>query len=234
MSSRKERELNEEKDWNKIDEAVISSGNFLFKYQKQLIIAVAALIVIIGVYWAYKVFIVEPKTQDAQVALFKGEQYFQSGMDSLALNGDGNGYIGFIGIISEYGSTKTGDLAKAYAGLSYARLGQYEQALSYLKDFSGGDDMVTPAVKGAIGDCLVNTGKAEDAISYFESAAKDADDALLSPIFYKKAAIVYRDLKKYDKVIDLFTKIKNNYMASPEAAEADKYIAEANILKGGN
>ncbi|SHF01864.1 tetratricopeptide repeat protein [Dysgonomonas macrotermitis] len=232
MASRKERELNEEKDWNKIDEAVISSGNFLFKYQKQLLIAVIALVVIIGGYWAYKVFVIEPKNKEAQIALFRGEQYFQSGMDSLALNGDGNGYIGFIGIISDYGSTKAGDLAKAYAGLSYARLGQYEQALGYLKDFSGGDNMITPAIKGAIGDCLVNTGKAQDAVSYFEGAAKDANDALLSPIYYKKAAVVYRDLKNYDKVISLFTKIKNDYMSSPEASEADKYITEATLLKG--
>lgn len=234
MSSRKERELNEEKDWNKIDEVVASSGSFLFRYQKQLLIAVAALVLIIGGYWAYKVLVVEPKTKDAQVALFRGEEYFRSGMDSLALNGDGNGYVGFLAIIDEYGATKTGDLAKAYAGLSYARLGQYEQALSYLKDFSGGDHMITPAVKGAIGDCLVNTGKASDATSYFEGAAKDANDALLSPIYYKKAAIVYRDLKNYDKVISLFTKIKNDYMASPEASEADKYIMEATLLKGAN
>ncbi len=234
MASRKERERSEEQDWNKIDDTVIRSGSFIMNYRNQILIGVGAIIVLIGIYWGYKTFYVEPKTKDAQVALFKGEQYFQAGQDSLALFGDGNAYMGFESIISEYGSTKTGDLAKAYAGLSYARLGQYDKALDYLKGFSGGDAMITPAVKGAIGDCLVNTGKAQDAVSYFEGAAKDASDLLLSPIFYKKAAMVYRDAKNYDKVIELFTKVKNDYMASPEAMEADKYIQEATILKGSN
>jgi tetratricopeptide (TPR) repeat protein len=234
MSQRKERELQEEKDWNKIDEAVITSESFFIKNGKAILIGIGAVAVIVGLYFAYQQLYLLPKTKDAQVALFKGEQYFQAGQDSLALYGDGNGYVGFEAVINEYGSTKTGDLAKAYAGLTYARLGDYEKALSYLKDFSGGDAMITPAVKGAIGDCLVNTGKAEEAVSYFEKTAKDANDVLISPIFYKKAAIVYRDLKKYDKVIEMFTTIKNNYIASPEAADADKYIQEANLLKGAN
>jgi len=232
MATRKERERSEEKDWNKIDEAVIESGSFLMKYRNQILIGVGVIVLLIGIYWAYRSFYVEPKTKEAQAALFRGEQYFIAGQDSLALYGDGNAYIGFEAIINEYGSTKTGDLAKAYAGLSYARMGKYDQALNYLKDFSGGDEMVTPAVKGAIGDCLVNTGKADEAVSHFEKAAKEANDILLSPIFYKKAAIIYRDQKNYDKVIELFTKIKNDYMMSPEAAEADKFIQEATILKG--
>jgi tetratricopeptide (TPR) repeat protein len=232
MATRKERERIEEKDWKKIDETVIKSGSFLMKYRNYVLIGIAAIVVIIALIWAYKTFYIEPKTKEAQAALFRGEQYFLAGQDSLAIFGDGNAYIGFEAIINEYGSTKTGDVAKAYAGLSYARMGQYEKALDYLKDFSGGDEMITPAVKGAIGDCLVNTGKVDEAVSYFEKAAKEAQDMLLSPIFYKKAALACREQKNYDKVIKLFTTIKNDYMMSPEAAEADKYIQEATILKG--
>ncbi|MEN9917689.1 MAG: hypothetical protein RL662_125 [Bacteroidota bacterium] len=232
MSSRKERELSEELEFNKIEDAVIRSESFIFKYRNQIFGAIGVIVLFIGIYWAYNTFITTPKNKEAQVALFRGEQYYQEGQDSLALFGDGNGYVGFEAIVNEYGSTKTGDLAKAYAGLALVRMGKYEQGLTYLQGFSGGDVMLTPAIEGAIGDCLVNTGKAQDAISYFENAAKEADDILISPIFYKKAAIVYRDLKNYDKVIELFTKIKNNYTTSPEAAEADKYIQEATILKG--
>jgi len=232
MASRKERERSEEKDWNKIDETVIKSGSFLMNYRNYILIGIGVIILIIGIYWAYKTFYVEPRNKDAQAAMFRGEQYFNSGMDSLAIYGDGNNFIGFESLINEYGSTPAGDLAKAYAGISYARLGKYEQALTHLKGFSGSDPMITPAVKGAIGDCLVNTGKPQEAVSYFENAAKEADNQLLSPILYKKAALVYRDLKNYDKVIEIFTKIKNDYMMSAEAADADKYIKEAQVLKG--
>ncbi|HCO67936.1 MAG TPA: hypothetical protein DIT04_09325 [Dysgonomonas sp.] len=232
MASRKERERLEEKDWNKIDETVYKSGSFLMRYRNQILIGVGVIVLIIGAYWAYHSLYLEPRNKDAQVAMYKGEQYFQAGMDSLAIYGDGNSFMGFESIIDEYGSTKAGDLAKAYAGISYARMGRYEQALDRLNSFKGGDNMITPAVHGAIGDCLVNTGKAQEAISHFEKAAKQADDQLLSPIYYKKAAIVYNDLKNYDKVIELFTKIKNDYIMSPEAGDADKFIQQATILKG--
>lgn len=234
MASRKERELREERDWNKVDEAVIASESFIMRYRNQLMIGIVAVLVLVGVYFVYQSFYLEPRNQEAQTAMFRGEQYFQSGMDSLALFGDGNAYIGFIQIVNEYGSTKSGDLAQAYAGISYARMGKFEEAIKYLKGFSGGDKMITPSVHGAIGDCLVNMDKQAEAVSYFEKAAKSADDILLSPIYYKKAAIVYRELKNYDKVIELFTNIKNNYMTSPEASEADKYIMEATLLQGAN
>ena len=51
-------------------------------------------------------------------------------------------------------------------------------------------------------------------------------------MLYKKAGLIYRNQGNYDKVIEVFSIIKNQYMNSPLAIEADKYIDEANILKG--
>lgn len=233
MSSKKKQEIEkEERDWNRVDDVVFESGSFLIKYQKQLLIGVGALVLIVCAFLAYKNFYLKPQTEEAQAAIFKGEQYFQMQQDSLALFGDGNGYIGFENIINEYSSTKVADLAKYYAGISYSRLGRYDEAINYLKSFTGGDKMVTYAAKGALGNCYANTGKLDDAAKSFIDAAKGADDVLLTPVFYKKAAMIYRDLKNYDKTAELFTLIKNNYMNSPEAVEADKYIDEANMLKG--
>ncbi|GAB6011382.1 tetratricopeptide repeat protein [Viscerimonas tarda] len=232
MSKKKEQTLKEEKDWERIDDAVFTSERFLEKYQKQILIGVGAIVVIVAAIWSYNQFYLEPKNKEAQAALFRGEQYFENRLDSIAIYGDGNGYIGFEAIINEYGSTKAGNLAEYYAGISYLRLGKYDQALAYLKSFNGGDQVLGYAAKGAIGDCLANTGKTEDAASYFLDAAKGADNILLSPIYYKKAGLAYRELKNYSKVVDIFTTLKNNYLNSVEAADADKYIEEANLLKG--
>lgn len=232
MSSKKKQQtLKEEKDWERIDEAVYTSERFLEKYQKQILIVIGIVVVVVVGIWAYNHFHLEPQNKEAQTAMFRGEQYFENRQDSLAIYGDGNGYIGFEAIINEYGSTKAGDLAKYYAGVSYSRLGKNEQAISHLKSFKGGDKMVTYVAKGVLGDCLANTGKIDEAAKNFFEAAKGTDNALLSPVYYKKAGIAYRDLKKYDKVIEVFTLIKNNYTNSAEAADADKYINEASILK---
>lgn len=233
LSKKKQAELREEKEWERIDSAVYKSENFIEKYQKELLIGLGVVVLIACAYLGYKHFILEPKAKDAQVALYKGEMYYRNGEDSLAIYGDNNGYLGFEAIISEYGSTQPGKLAKLYAGISYANLKQYDKALEYLKDFNSNDLILSQLVNGTIGDCLVNTNKAEEAIPYFLKAAKGVDNEVQSPILYKKAGIIYRDLGQYDKVIEIFTTIKNEYANTQYAYEADKYIDEANILKAG-
>jgi len=232
-SKKKQAELREEKDWEKIDTAVHQSEHFIEKYQKQLLIGVGVLVIIACGYLAYKQFYIGPKNVEAQAALFKGEQYFRSGQDSLAIYGDANGYLGFESIIDDYSSTKAGKLAKLYAGICYANMGQYDKALDYLKGFSGDDKIISQLVNGSIGDCLDNTGKSDEAVSYYIKAAKGVDNPSQSPILYKKAGLIYRNQGKYDKVIETFTIIKNQYMNSPLAGEADRYIEEANLMKAG-
>jgi tetratricopeptide (TPR) repeat protein len=233
MSSKKKQQIEaEEKDWERIGDAVVTSERFLEKYQKQILAGVGAVILVVLGVWSYGQFYLEPKNREAQGALFKGERYFEAQQDSVAIYGDGNGYIGFEAIIDEYGSTKAGNLAHYYAGVSYSRLGKYEQAIAHLKDFDGNDKMVKYTAKGVLGDCLANTGKTQEAAGYFVEAAKGTDNAMLSPVYYKKAGIAYRELKNYDKVIEIFTTLKNNYLNSTESADADKYIEEAKLLKG--
>jgi hypothetical protein len=234
MSSKeKQAALKEEKDWEKIDEAVHRSESFIEKNQKPILIGIGIVVAIVCAYLAYQHFYVTPKNEEAQVALFKGEQYHRIGQDSLAIYGDQNGYIGFESIISEYGSTKAGNLAKLYAGISYANLGKYDQALTYLKDFSVSDNILSQLVNGTIGDCLDNTGKSDEAVSYYMKAAKGVDNISQSPILYKKAGLIYRSQGNYDKVIEVFTTIKDQYANSPVAMEADKYIDEATLMKAG-
>lgn len=231
-SKKKQAEIKEEKDWESIDNAVVRSGNFLETYSKQIMIAVGAFVIIACGYLAYQRFYIQPRNEEAKNASYKGQDYIAQRQDSLALYGDGNGFVGFEEIADEYGSTPAGNLAKAYAGICYANLGNYDKALSLLKDYSGKDEIFANVVNGAIGDCLDNQGKSDDAISYYEKAAKGADDAIYSPVYYKKAALIYMQKGNYDKVVELFNLVKNKYGNSQIARiEADKYIIEANTLK---
>ncbi len=91
--------------------------------------------------------------------------------------------------------------------------------------------LVTPAIEGSIGDVYMNMGKTDEAISHFNQAAKKADDEFLSPIYYKKAGLAYLSKNNFDKAIETFEMIKEKYLNSPEAQEADKYIVAAKLQK---
>ncbi|MFX5999199.1 hypothetical protein ABTF05_22725, partial [Acinetobacter baumannii] len=68
-------------------------------------------------------------------ALFKAQQYFAIDSLNLVLNGDGQNK-GALYVIKNYGGTKAANLAHYYAGVSYLKLGDFNNAVKYLKDFS--------------------------------------------------------------------------------------------------
>lgn len=230
-SQKKQDELREQKAWESIDTAVIKSESFIEKHFKSLLIGGGALVLLACAYLLVNQFYLSPRKSQAQAELFRGESYFRSEQDSLALYGDGKGFAGLIEFIKQYGSTPAGNVANAYAGIALARMEKYDDAIKYLKSFDGKDKLIAYAVEGAIGDCYANQDKIEDAAKQFEKAASGANDALLSPIYLKKAGIAYRQLNNHSKVKEVFTTIKNKYINSPEALVADKYIEEAELLE---
>ena len=216
----------EKEELEKVNEALSRSEQFVEKHQKNLLIALAVIVVVVaGSIFVRHNYLV-PKEEAAQKMIFKGEQYFAADSFKVALQGDGAEYIGFEAIIDEYGATKTAKLAAAYAGLCYKSMGNNEKAIDYLSRSKADDIMVSPALVGAIGDCYVELNKPEKAISYFEKAA-DTDNEMLSPIYLMKAARVYESLNKFNKALNIYERIKKEYPLSQEGQEVEKYIERA-------
>ncbi len=210
-----------------VGEFVSRSEQFIENNSKKIIYGIVAVAVIVGAILGFKHGYLIPQEKKASAAMFKGEQYFARDSFNLALNGNGADYIGFEGIIDQYGGTASGNLAKAYAGICYFKMGETEKALGRLKSFSGDDSMISPAIIGLVGDCYVNMGNVKEGVGYFEKAAKKADNEVISPVYLKKAGLAYENLKQYDNAVKAYTAIKEKYFNSMEAADIDKYIARA-------
>ena len=204
-----------------VEEALSQSEAFLIKNKKAIIGAVVAVIIIVAGIVMYKNLYAEPREEKAQAALFKGQ----------ALNGDSIGFAGFAKIADEYSGTKAANLAKAYMGICYAHLGQYEAAVKALDSFSGKDQMIAPAMKGAMGNCYAQLGQLDKAASMLLSAADEADNNSLSPIYLQQAGEILVKQGKYDDAIKAYTKIKDKYFRSYQSMDIDKYIEQAKLLK---
>src|SRR5690554_2811594 len=150
--SKKQTDKRTEKNFENIEEALTSSEQFIEKNQRTIMVGLGVLVLVVLAVLAYHNLYLKPKNEKAEAAIYKGERYFQNEQDSIALFGNGNDYIGFEEVINQYKRTKTADLAHAYAGLSYNRLGNHEKALEHLRKFKGGDVLITPAITGSIGD----------------------------------------------------------------------------------
>jgi len=212
-----------------VGEIFSKSEKFIEIYKNHIMIGVGAVILIVIVILGIRQYYFLPKEKDAQSSIFPGESYLAKQQWDVALNGDGKDYIGFLGIIDDYGSTKTGKLAKAYAGICYYHLNKPDEAVVYLKEYKANDKVIAPVITGLIGDCYVNLNDIAEGIKYFNKAASEANSELLSPVYLKKAGIAYESIFDYVNAAKMYQTIKNKYPNSQEASDIDKYIERADL-----
>lgn len=210
---------------------------FFLKYKKAIIIAVVAVIVIVGGIFAYVSQVSGPREDKASTMLGKGQIYFQNEMFEQALNGDKAGYVGFKQIASDYSGTKAANLANLYAGLCYANLGKWAEAQKSLEAFSGkGDQMISPAAEAALGDVYAHNKQLDKAVEAFKKAASKADSESaegannsLSPTFLVKAGEILESQSKKAEALKIYEEIKEKYVNSMlvQSGEIEKYIQRA-------
>ncbi|WP_071145423.1 tetratricopeptide repeat protein [Bacteroides ihuae] len=214
-----------------VDEALSNSEEFILKHKTAIIGFIAGVIIVVCGFLMYKHLYLEPREEKAQIAIFKGQQYFEQDAYEVALNGDSIGYIGFNKIANQFSGTKTANLAKAYAGICYKNLGKYDEAVKALEGFNGDDQMISPAILGATGNCYAELGQLDKASSTLLKAADVADNSTLSPIFLMQAGEILEKQGKYEDAVTAYTKIKDKYFQSYQAMDIDKYIERAKLLK---
>ena len=203
--------------------ALVKPEAFAMKYRKAIIIAVAAIIIAVVGGFLYQAYVAQPREDKASTALAKGQEYFDAEQFDKALKGDGTGYMGLLNIINDYSSTDAANLANLYAGLCYANLNKWNDAVKYLDAYSPADDaMVSPAAIAALGNAYAHINQLDKAIDNLEKAAEMADKQA-------KDGTLLESQGKKDKALELYKKIKANYVNAQlvQSQEIDKYIERA-------
>jgi tetratricopeptide (TPR) repeat protein len=215
-----------------------SLDGFYNRNKKVIIIAAVAIVVVVVSILYYKNQIVAPKEKKGIEAMYKAEYYF--GLDSfkLALNGRPDmpgkeGFMGFNDIIDQYGGTSASNLSRYYAGICNLRMGNWDEAITNLKKFSTNDVIVGSMALGCIGDAYRESGDSENAVKYYEKAARRNLNSFTTPMYLKKAAMTYEeDLQNYDKALDTYIKIEKEYGNTLEGRDVAKYIARLKTMTG--
>jgi TolA-binding protein len=198
---------------------------FWTKNSKWIVYGLVGLVVLLGGFFAYRNFVQVPNEQKAVEAMFKAEEYYRMDSVRLALNGDGPN-TGFLKIISKYGGTKSGNLAKFYAGSSYLKLGDYNNAIKYLKDFKTSDKLVELRATGLLADALAESGKKKDAVELYKKAGTMyPEDIANSPEYLFRAGLLFQELGNNDQAVEMYNIIKEKYSTSQQGRDIDKYLA---------
>lgn len=194
---------------------------FLNKYKNALLIVLCVILVIGVVSFCWYKFIYQPKVVEAQGQMAVAEQNFRANDWETALEGDGNA-LGFSQIISEYGS-KAGKSVYFYAGVCQLQLGNYAEAVKYLKSYKPSDEILKARAKACLGDAYTGLEEYAKALACFEEAAAVVDN-MYAAGYLLKAGVVAEKLGDNSKALSLYETIKDQYPTSIEAYEIDKYI----------
>jgi len=199
--------------------------DFYYQNKNVINIAIVAVIVIVGGFFAYNRFIKAPNEKKAQEMVFHAQQYFAADSFKLALNGDGNNY-GYLQVIDKYGGTKVGNLAKYSAGVCYVRLGEFQKGIDLLQSFSANDKLVQAYAYGLTGDAYMELNKTEDGIDYYKKAGHYSDNELTAPLYLFRAGLALQKAGKTQDAIAIYKEIKEKYPQTNEGREMDKYLAK--------
>lgn len=209
-----------------VEEALGKTEQFIEKNQKKIIIVVAVLAAIVMGFFGFKQFYLKPQENKAHAEMFYAEKYFELDSLDLALNGDGQ-HIGFLEVIDNYGITNAANLSKYYVGIIYLKKGKFQEAIDYLEDFNGKDQIVAPLAVIAVGDAYMELNNTEKALEYYLKAADEKANNFTSPQALMKAGFVYEEKNDWANALKMYERIKKDFFKSQESREIDKYIAKA-------
>lgn len=223
MATRRKKQK-EEDTLVDIVEARDNASDFLEKNQTKIFGGLALAVLIFGGIFAYNQFFKAPAEKTAMEGISQAQFQFDQDSFALALTNPGNGYAGFLDMIDNQGGTKAGNAAKAYAGISYLQLGQYDAAISFMNDFSASGEIAPIIKNGVLGDAYSEKNEFDSALSYYKKAVSAGNNEMLTPYYLNKVGMLSLKQNDMSGSKSAFEKIKNDYPFSAIAKDAEKYL----------
>ena len=223
-----------------LDNTASQSEQWIEKNKKPLFYGLVIVIVLILGYMGYNKFVAEPNEKEASNELAFPRKYFDEASNSagavadslfrLGLEGADANY-GFVDIADRYKSTKAGNLANYYAGMSYYKLKDYQLAIEFLEKFNSSDDMLGPIAIGTIGDAFSDLNQSAEALDYYEKAANKRTNEFSTPLYLLKAGKTALELGEFARAESLFQRIKDEFATTDFSKGIDQYINSAKFAQ---
>ena len=207
---------------------------FFNKYQNIIYGVIIGILVIVLAILAFNRFYIQKKNAEASAQIQQPIRWLAQGDTASlkkALEGDGEN-DGFLDIASGYKLSRTSNTANYYAGLTYLKLGQKDDAMEYLKKFKKKEDVLWYACQSTIGDLYDEQGDESNAISYYEKAVK-GKDPYFTPIALFKLGQMYERKGDWKKALDAYETIEKDFYAEYNKMSVAQYVerAKANASK---
>jgi TolA-binding protein len=196
-----------------------------FYHQKRLVYTIAGAVVGLIVLFAGWSFYSDSQETKAKGLLVEAESAFIRKEYMAALNGDGALNVGLLAIVSDFGSTESGNLAAYYAAVSASQINDFDTALEMIERFDAPKGVMGVGAVGLHGSILESMGDNAGAAKLFSKAAKwDVNDAT-TPSYLVMAANAALKAGDSQAAAAYADEVLASYSESQHAAKASEIKA---------
>jgi len=186
---------------------------------------ILSIVLVIG-YFIYS----SQQEQEAQILLGIAEQSLLQGDFERALYGDEDELtLGFTQIAQNYNRTDAGNLANYYSAVAEFELGNHEEALTYIENYSVPRGILGVAPLSMHAIILVELDRYNEAATMFERAAEWDENSSTTPYNLFEAAQAYIEAGNNQKAIEHLNTILNDYPNSELSSRANRMIGQLTI-----
>jgi len=177
-------------------------------------------VLVIG-YFAYIQFMWKPANEKSKDSYWVGLNYASQDSTDLAIEV-------LKPAVKKFDGKVGGENAQFLLARQYMAKGEYKKALTELEGVDLEDTYLSAMAIGLQGDCYSDMKKYEDAGEKYLEAAALNENEMTTPMYLYKAGLVYeKELKDFEKAVECYTKIKDDYPTYASQKSIDKFVARA-------
>ncbi len=186
--------------------------------------AVSGVLVLVIGYFAYLQFIWKPSNEKSKDAYWVGLNYAVKDSTDMAIEELEPAVKKFDGKIG-------GEIAQFVLARQYMAKGEFKKALSELEGVDVDDTYISAFSVGLQGDCYSEMKDFAKAGTLYLEAAAVNENEMTTPMYLFKAGLCAEKAKDFEKAVECYTKIKDDYPSYASQKTIEKYLARASNKK---
>ena len=192
-----------------------------FKSNKKLKMTtyiVGGILLLSILFFAYRQFIWKPANDDSKSSYWIGLNY--AGMDSTNLAMEE-----FETAVNQYDGKIGGEVSQFLLGRQLMEQGEFEDALNELSSVNLKDTYLSSLVVKLQADCYSELKDYEKAANLYLEAAEINPNENTTPEILFSAGQCAEEINNFEKALECYQKIKDEYPSSTKGMSIEKYIA---------
>lgn len=177
------------------------------------------LLLVIG-YLAYRQFIWKPANEKSKDAYWVGLNFAAQDSTDQAIDE-------LKPVVKQYDGKIGGENAQFVLARQYMNKGEFKKALKELEGVQVEDTYISSMAIGLQADCYSEMKDYEKAGVLYLEAAGINENELTTPMYLFKAGLCAEKVNDFEKAVECYTKIKDDYPSYGSQKSIEKYVARA-------